>query len=358
MRHATHWSLWSAALLIVTTRGLAAQGGPWISLYHGRPYELVLDAKGEKGSVYIPVRLQPDLKAACVGLTLRLIHHEMRLENELRGAFTVHKRLDLGQLRTPAIKLTVDTGVVKGAGTYYLTIEATRAGAQPPSLYLELPIKRPAARVWSPGPVIFTQSLWWWQCRNSRVATLELREYGGKSGLTGLIHSPLPFVDAHGQTTSATIELQGLADQKVAPDGTAKIKYQLKGPQFPLGVSKATWEINAPQLEQSLRIQWEVRTRSTPVILGLAIFLGMALGFYTRVLLKVGKQLLLSKGGNQSFVEIQKAEFRPARFWIAALIAFLGGLLLFEPTWLGTRLDYVRALVWAFGVNVTVDSLR
>ena len=183
------------------------------------------------------------------------------------------------------VKLPLGDSRVLTPGTYQVQLEAVAeepAGQAPQSVTLQ--IIHPPAKLWSPATLIVEQVVPFFRgSPEIQSQGLALRETSNRSWLTDLTVSQLDIPGDTNQPTKERIVFKEKLD--IAPSAPSSAGYALTG-AFPVGTTKGTIGVNAPQLESPLVVNFEVRARRVWWSIFVFITVGLLVGYLVRTVLQ------------------------------------------------------------------------
>jgi hypothetical protein len=196
-------------------------------------------------------------------------------DSSLRDAFK--PKWEKGKENYPiALLVDVDAAKVAKAATYTVILNLLPS-SQPDAPRLTLQVQHPAAQLQVPSKLIVHRVKWFQDDKQDLYFT----EISGKSSITDLQVSPALQPSLLGNTP-VTGQLHVPDPGKLEPSKTVKVNYDLTG-DLPLGTVTGAVQIMAPQLAQTVPLNFEVTSR-LPLFM---VFIYALLGALTSWLLKV-----------------------------------------------------------------------
>jgi hypothetical protein len=270
-----------ALLLVVLALSTAAcaqaEARPRGTLFHligTRTYTPYVNAAHV--TLRLPLQVRADVSIRDIRPEIADVESPGRREPSLFDAFTVAMAGQPSrQARAPALLLTIKEPLAPGTYRVRFTLlsghPARRQGmtirvllpapqlAVPPTIYITRTIDSPI-KVRNSGLVLRETS------GHARLAGLSVEQVQGPGGVDqladGKVIVPTPKPVAPGTSAIANVSTEG---------------------DFPLGTSTGQLEIYSPQLGQAIPVTYQVQTRRWKLWLVVAIVLGVAFGFLTRV---------------------------------------------------------------------------
>ena len=304
-----------AVALLLASAGSAAAATPLVSLVRGTEHE-IRDA-GSRATVVVPI--DPARRVDVTKVTAAVVSVALGTREDRALAAAVTPRLVAASGgRSTRLELTLDTDVASAPGIYAVVVDLHRGGRRQ---RLSLKLDHVAATLQAPRPVVVERTggfLGLWEA-DTNVRALRLKETSKKTRL-----GPLTVEQVDGPTgatpANGTIDFDAV---ELAPGNKTALSPILAG-DFPRGTSTGTLEVDAPQLASAVTVSYEVRDTLHRGWLVVAIALGIALGYLTRVGLKRLIDRAQARGRGWAQLDAIDAELgrRPdAGFQAAALAA-------------------------------------
>lgn len=303
---------------------------PLVTLPKGNSYELRVE--GDSASVMVPI------------VPSGPVLHQIRFEKQLvtsngdsgtalfeaitvpTEAVNITSTHDWG-----VILITVNTGKVRTAGVYNVQIRAL--GPTDPAkpselsaLSFDVSLTLPAAKLAPVGTLLFEQVWGQPSClSHPGLRKLFLSETAGKSRVTRIVAKQVDLVPANDNVSDG--ELHFATPPDIPPFGEARVEPHLLG-TFPLGVSRGTVKITAPELAEPVTVAIEVRAHRHPWLILLLIPGGLILGYLIRVGLQHQIERDQAKLKAADFGELLANEMRlhPDSVFVAAVTKILNAL--------------------------------
>jgi hypothetical protein len=244
---------------------------PLVQLPRGSAYELRPTA--DPIAIAIPLRPTAGVRLRDLQLVVLDATHDAQTDAALDDVFAL--RFALGGGRTPLLKLRAadPQGLEQGTYTLLLSIISSRAPRRTQRVPLTVVV--PAAELRQPKPQSATSTVWlpWQHAQASR--TLTLTETGNRSWVAGMTM-------IGGDTGTAADDWLSLGRLASVPrSGSRELELMLKG-DFPVGDTKGSFELSAPQLATPLTVEYTLTKRLQPAWIVLLALLGAGLGTFTR----------------------------------------------------------------------------
>jgi hypothetical protein len=288
-------SLLAVVLWVAPARAEAAPPSPRadsaaIDLPAGHIYEVLVDS--DEAHLWIPLSV-PDSVAGQLGPPAVVdVAFGNRHDVSLRQAFVpsiAHPGDD--QVRALGVDLKVVLTALSGPGTYDVQLRLPWGSASPhPYEVIKTQVVVPPAQLravatvlldatvgllggvtWDTQPLMLSEIGW-----KSRISALTLRQLGAPTA-------------ADGRPIAAGIGLAAVPPP-IPPGGAADLRLATQG-DFPIGVTKGKSEVVSRELAAPVPLDFEVRSHRPQWFIVALIALGMALGYLTRVWLKLRVEL-------------------------------------------------------------------
>lgn len=273
------------------------------------PYgtQVEISAAGTEDTRWIPVKLADGVDIGDVRPTLRDVKRgDVRAGFE--DAFAVQAAS--GDDSTgPGITVTVSLDPPLEPGTYTLHLEVPAIG-ETTEVMQALQVVVPDAKVQALGALAVTrvEGLGFWQAREVGNQ-IRLRETGDRSRLTG---ASLVQLEATGPgrepvtarlTSGSPLELEAGSSEKI---------FQLDSEgEFPLGETKGKLELDGPQLDAPVTLQFEYLRRLHRYWLLVPVIFGILLGYMIRIgLVRRAEKLELESQAYAFLVRVAKEKGR------------------------------------------------
>jgi hypothetical protein len=232
-----------------------------------------------------------------------------RHESALLKAFNA-KLVPASKEQSPGIELVSQLAQLPQPGTYDVSL-TLRQGTE--SQLLKLQVIVPEAQLRVRAPLLVERVIGLDGEAEATQTPLTLSETGGRSRATQLSIQPISAAVSGDHAVTGHLAFTAEGGQPVGtvvlpPGGTASLTYAPLG-EFPLGTTKGTVEVTAPQLKTPLAVTYEVRTRRTAAWLFLLLVGGLLAGYLTRTWLKyridLGEKRVALESLHQRIVEEQ-----------------------------------------------------
>ncbi len=261
-------------VLQVTPVAEAQAGHVAVELPRGRIYQLLPSAAPVAVSIPLQLRTLAALRnlRAVVLETTRDAH----VDDTLNDAFKFDFRR--GPRRAPllTVRASAPRALEQGTYTLQMAIFSTR-GRRHVAERIRLTLIVPAAVLRQPQPQAVTSTVWFpWDDANAEQ-TLTLHETADRSWL-----ADVTIVD--GDTGRATDQLVKTEPLDSLPrGGAAALKVRLSG-NYPVGDTRGSFELSAPQLASPVTVEYTLTKRVQPLWIVLLALAGAGLGTFTRVI--------------------------------------------------------------------------
>lgn len=243
--------------------------------------EILADGADGKVTARFPITLPKGVLADKITLKVVDVVLGKRRESHLIDAFTPSIQENTTTKLSQALVVVIDLKKVTEQGSYSIGLEAI--GLSKPQTF-DLQIILPAAKLRSPGTLVIQEVMGLFGLFGSSLQSpLALQETTGRSRLSEVRFAPLP-ISPDDPAIDGRLAIT-LPNASVSARGEAKLTYGKTG-YFPLGVTKGSVELSAPQLAEALTIQYEIRRRLTGAYIILIILFGLLAGFVVRTVLK------------------------------------------------------------------------
>lgn len=240
-------------------------------------------SKSGEVNVPIPLMLPAGTKVKEIKLTLLDVRLGNLYVEGLADAFKVPEKVTVEPGQSSPVPIKVDLSKARYQGAYNLLIEAT-SPSQPSRELLDIQLNRPAAKLKGQPTLIVERVLMPFSEPEVSGFSMTLGVDGGHTRVTGLDITARNFTGDRGQAIHGTVRCPPPLPQ-LAPGGVEELPCQLEG-DFPLGMSRGTVEVSAPQLAEAFPVNVEVRTRRAPGLILFIIALGLGAGYLLRTLLQ------------------------------------------------------------------------
>jgi hypothetical protein len=258
------------AVLAVSHTALADPAEPPVKLAGGPSYAIQLQPKQERAEVRIPVQLAPEVKSGSFASSVADVSLDRVSQSALAASMTA-------RLEAQALILSAAAKQLRAPGTYHVRVQLEPKDEVGKRSYLELDLEHASAVVRA-QPLIL-ERFRGWGGEYDQKSQLALQETSQKAAVTwGTVVPATAFTGPDGLALPAKI---GFPEFDLSPGSSVLLEPTLSG-DFPIGVSRATFEVRAPQLRTPLEVSCEVRTRLHSVWLFVFLLFGLGLSWLLR----------------------------------------------------------------------------
>jgi hypothetical protein len=278
----------ACVLALAPAAAAAADDIPWIHIEKGPKFSLTADR--DRQTLPIPIGGAGGTLPDVIRLRLKFAAFQTRLDSDVQTAFSVPTEIKPNANGYgPQIPLGVDLTTAAEPGIYTLVIEARADRRQPVALTVE--IERPAATLRDIPPLTIRQ----WRGMLGRIESVEsmpllLAETQGHAQVTGVKAYVTPFAASSGEVSDATVVARGMPTTVPAGRPASGSAQLIPTAPFPLGTSRGTLELRAPQLTAPVTVAVVVESRVVPIAIIYIVMIGLATGYVIRVTLALAVQ--------------------------------------------------------------------
>ncbi len=272
----------ASAAVLVTASGQASADGDLVQLVRGSGYQVQED--DSTTTIRVPIEVRPgvstsDLTVETVDVALGQVE-----QGGVTEAFVPAIQAPSGSLG-PALLVSVHAAGGLRPGTYDLILAVRSRTESWDEQRLNLQITHPAAALQAPSTVQVERvlPLFPWQPPAIEPATVQLRETSGQSRISSVTITQLDASRSGDDVVSGRLRFDHPAN--VGPRRVVSEPFALDG-HFPVGTATGSLQVDAPQLEAPVSVNFEVRTRLSIAWLFLVVAAGLALGAAVRTWLK------------------------------------------------------------------------